>query len=77
MVFADGLGVAAAGVAIGGLAAWSLGRALQCLQYGVSVGEPVSWVIVLGVLGTTIFAAPWRPARDAVRTDPVASLRED
>lgn len=62
---------------IGTVAAWSLRRALQSLQYGVSTSDPVSWTIVLSVLGLTALAASWRPAREAVRADPLLLLRED
>ena len=77
VVLQDGLQVAVVGIALGTIAAWSLGRGLRSLQYGVSTSDPVSWAIVLGVLTMTILAASWRPARDAVRADPLALLRED
>ena len=77
VVLQDGLRVAMVGIALGSIAAWSVGRGLRSLQYGVSTSDPTSWAIVLGVLTTTILAASWRPARDAVRADPLALLRED
>jgi putative ABC transport system permease protein len=77
VVLQDGLRVAVVGIGLGAIAAWSLGRGLRSLQYGVSTSDPVSWAIVLGVLTMTILGASWRPARDAVRTDPLVLLRED
>lgn len=77
VVLRDGLRVALAGVAIGSVLAASLARVLASLQYGVTVSDPLSWVVVLCLLGLTTFAAAWRPAREAMRLDPVILLREE
>jgi predicted permease len=76
-VLREGLLVALLGLAIGVTAAAALGNALASLQYGVTVADPVSWAIVLGLLIGTVAAASWRPAREAMRLDPLVSLRED
>jgi hypothetical protein len=47
------------------------------LQYGVTVTDPLTWFSVLGLLGLTIAAACWRPARQAMRSDLVVLLREE
>jgi predicted permease len=77
VVFREGLTVALAGATIGVVAAWSLARALRSLQYGVAMTDPLTWSLVLGTLAITVLAASWRPAREAVRADPIALLRED
>jgi putative ABC transport system permease protein len=77
VVLREGLLLTAAGIAIGGLAAIALGRALASLQFGISASDPVSWLLVIASLTLTTFAAAWRPAREAVRTDPVVLLREE
>ena len=77
MVLRDGVVVAVSGVAIGSVAAWSLGRALVALQYGVTITDPLTWTLVLAVLGLTALVASWRPARQAMRADPVLLLREE
>jgi putative ABC transport system permease protein len=77
VVFRDGLVVALTGIAIGTAAAAAVARALASLQYGVTVGDPVSWAFVIVTLGVTTLAASWRPARDAMRLDPVQLLREE
>jgi putative ABC transport system permease protein len=77
IIVSDGLLVAATGVAIGGLGAWSVGRALASLQYGVTMNDPASWALVLAVLGFTTAVASWRPARQATRVDPVLLLRDE
>jgi predicted permease len=77
VVLRDGFVVAVSGVAIGSVAAWSLGRALVSLQYGVTIADPLTWTVVLAVLGFTTLLASWRPARQAMRSDPVLLLREE
>ena len=72
-----GLAVAVTGIALGGLAAAALARVLESMQYGVTVSDPLSWAIVLGLLAFTTLAAAWRPARAAARMDPVELLREE
>jgi predicted permease len=77
LVLHDGMVVALTGLAIGAAGAWSLARAMASLQYGVTLGDPVSWGVVLGLLGATTAAASWRPARQAMLVDPVLLLREE
>jgi ABC-type antimicrobial peptide transport system permease subunit len=77
LVLRDGLLVTLSGVAIGTLAAWPLGRGITSLQYGVSLGDPGSWAIILGVIGATTMGASWRPARAAARVDPVVLLKDE
>jgi predicted permease len=77
LVLRDGGLVALVGVALGTGAAWLLARGLASLQYGVAVSDPVSWALVLGVIAATTMAASWRPAREAMRVDPVLLLRDE
>jgi ABC-type antimicrobial peptide transport system permease subunit len=77
LVLRQGLVVAVLGIVIGSATAWLLARALTGLQYGVAITDPVTWCSVLSVLGLTTMAACWRPARQAMRNDLVALLRED
>jgi putative ABC transport system permease protein len=77
LVLGDGLAVVVAGLGLGALSAWALARGLTLLEYGVTMGDPLSWGLVLGVLGAAALAAAWRPARRAMRVDPVALLRTE
>jgi predicted permease len=77
LVMRDGLFVALAGVAIGSLAAWSLATAIASFQYGVSLNDPGTWLVVLGVITTTTLVASWRPARTATRVSPVSLLKDE
>ena len=77
LVMRDGLVVALTGVAIGIVAAWSLARAIASFQYGVSLNDPGTWFVVLGVITVTTIAASWRPARSATRVSPVLLLKDE
>ena len=67
----------AVGVIAGGLGGWLVGLGLASFQYGVSAWDPIVWIGVLGTIALTALAASWRPARLAMRTDPVKLLREE
>lgn len=77
LVIRDGLMVAFAGIALGSFGAWMLARDIGSLRYDVTVGDPVSWALVIGLLTATTLLAAWRPARAASRVDPVLLLRQE
>lgn len=77
MVLRQGLGVAAAGMAVGALAAWALGRFLAGLLYGVSATDPTTYGAVAALLTAVAAAAVWVPARRASRVDVVRALRAE
>jgi putative ABC transport system permease protein len=76
-VVRDGLTVVGAGVAAGLLGGWFVARSLAAFHYGVTAADPVTWIAVLGVIALTSLGASWRPARQAMRVDPVKLLREE
>jgi len=73
----DGLSAAAIGVGCGSVLAWGLARTRASLQDGVSASDSATWLVVLGVVSVTTIAAAWRPAAEAMRTDPIPLLREE
>jgi predicted permease len=77
LVWHDGLAVTLIGIGIGTVAGLSLARVLASLLFDVTMTDPLSWVIVVGVLALTIAAASWHPTRAAVRAAPVVLLREE
>jgi predicted permease len=77
VVFTDGLLVGGIGLALGALFARALATTIASLQYGVTVFDPLSWLMVIAALAVTIAVALWQPARTAARTDPALLLRED
>jgi ABC-type antimicrobial peptide transport system permease subunit len=75
MFLREGMGLAAAGIAAGALAAWGLTRFLQSLLYGVRANDPRVLAIVIGCLTLVTLAACLVPALRATRVDPATTLR--
>ena len=77
MVVGGGLKLALIGVAIGIAGALAFTRMLASLLYGLSPGDPATFLGATAVLfGVAIFAC-YVPARRAMRVDPVTSLRNE
>ena len=75
MVVAQGMGLAAVGVAIGMVAAFALSRLIETLLFGVTARDPVVFVAVPVVLTVVALLAVWLPALRATRIDPIDALR--
>jgi putative ABC transport system permease protein len=75
MVLRSGLGLIAAGVAIGLLASAGLTRLIASELWGVSATDPWTFAAVVTVLAASGFAACLLPARRAARVDPTHALR--
>jgi len=75
LVMCEGLGLVAAGCAVGGLAALVAGRALSSMLYGVGSADPIAYAVALGLLVSVAIAATIVPARRAARLDPTIALR--
>jgi ABC-type lipoprotein release transport system permease subunit len=41
------------------------------------MADPANWAIVIGAIVVAVAAASWRPARAAVRADPLLLLRDE
>jgi ABC-type antimicrobial peptide transport system permease subunit len=65
------------GCALGAAAAFSLTRLLSSQLFGVTERDPAAFVVALVVLLGTVIVAIWRPARRAMRVDPMGALRAD
>jgi len=76
-VLREGLLLAAAGAAIGTVAALAATRVLlrTDLLFGVKPRDPLTFALVPAVLLMAALAACWGPARRATRVDPVVALR--
>ena len=77
LVVAQGMSLAAVGLAIGVLAALAATRLMTRLLFGISATDPVTFVGIVVLLGAVAFVASWVPARRAVSTDPTMALRSD
>ena len=69
------LGIVGIGVGLAG--ALALSRALTALVYGISLRDPVTYIVVAGTLGFVALAACSIPAIRASRVDPMVALRSE
>ena len=77
MVVMEGLRMTAAGLAVGIVAAFALGRLLSSLLFGVSSTDAVTYVVVSVLLASIALLASVVPAYRAARVDPIKTLREE
>jgi putative ABC transport system permease protein len=77
IVIGHGMLVVGLGAAAGTALALVLTRLMSRLLYGVSAGDPVTFVTVTTLLSAVALAASAAPARRATRVDAVRALRSD
>jgi putative ABC transport system permease protein len=75
MVVADGMRLAAAGVAIGLGVSFALTWLMAGLLFGVSASDPLTLGAVTLLLITVALLACFIPARRATHVDPMVALR--
>jgi putative ABC transport system permease protein len=76
-VLGEGLGTAGAGVVLGTLGAYGVGRAMHGMWYQVGVMDPIAFASVAALLLASAAVACLIPARRAASVDPMVALRED
>jgi ABC-type antimicrobial peptide transport system permease subunit len=69
------LGLAALGLALGMVASRALTSTLESLLFGVTAGDPVTFVEIGALLIVVAALAGYFPARRASRIDPMVALR--
>jgi putative ABC transport system permease protein len=77
MITGRAMALAAAGVALGALGCVAVRPVLAALLFGIGAGDPVTIAAAVGVLLLVAAAAAFFPALRAMRTDPMAALREE
>ena len=77
LVVRRGLGLAAAGLVLGGLGAVALTRFMSTLLFGVTPTDPMTFTLVALVLAAAALAASYFPARAATTVDPIIALRAE
>ena len=77
MVIAQGMKLAAVGIAIGIAASFGLTRLLTTFLFGVKLWDPLVFTVVPAILGAVALFAIWLPARRATRIDPITALRTE
>jgi putative ABC transport system permease protein len=77
LVVRQGVGLSAAGIALGVLAALAVTRVLQSLLVGVGATDPLTFGAIAALFLVIAALACWIPARRAAHLDPIVALRED
>lgn len=74
-VVGQGMRLVAAGAAVGLLGAWGVTRLMESLLYGVAPRDPLTFLVVTGVLAAAALLACYVPAMRAAKVDPMVALR--
>jgi putative ABC transport system permease protein len=77
LVVVQGMKPTLAGIGIGLVAAFALGRVITSMIYGVSSRDLMTFILVTMLLVLVSFAASLIPALRATRVDPLAVLRDE
>jgi predicted permease len=75
MILREIIGMLAAGLGIGLIVAYGIGRVVESLLFGVKAGDPIVFVIAAGLLVAVALLAGWLPSRKAANVDPMVALR--
>jgi predicted permease len=76
LVVREGALLAGLGVVLGLAGALALTRLLRTMLFEVAPSDPVTFVVIVAIVGIAAFVASWVPARRAAGVDPVRALRE-
>lgn len=77
LILGYGLRLAAAGLALGAMIALGLATGLKAYLFGVTPGDPLTYVGMVGLLIAITLSACWIPVRRATRIEPLAALRNE
>ena len=75
MILREILGMLAAGLVIGLIAAYGIGRVIESQLFGVKASDPFVFFIAAGLLVAVALLAGWLPSRKAAGVDPMVALR--
>jgi putative ABC transport system permease protein len=77
LIIGSGLSLALVGVLVGIPAALGLTRLMSGLLADVGGADPLTYVVVVAIMGVAALLASYLPARRATRVDPLVALRTD
>jgi predicted permease len=75
MAVGEGMFVVAIGLLLGLAGTLTVTRVFQSMLFGVNAADPVTLVVVAGILAAVALLACYIPARRATRIDPLTALR--
>ena len=75
LVLGQGLKLTIIGVGFGLIVTLGVTQSLSSLLYGVTPGDPLTFIVVSVLLGIVALAACYIPARRAMKVDPMVALR--
>jgi ABC-type antimicrobial peptide transport system permease subunit len=75
MILGEGGALLAIGLVLGVAGSFFSARLIDGLLFGVAPGDPVTFVVVAGIMAVVGIAACWIPAVRAARIDPVIAMR--
>jgi ABC-type antimicrobial peptide transport system permease subunit len=73
----QGMVLAAIGAVVGLTGAFVAARLLATMLYGVSAGEPMTYLLAAGLSAVTTVLACLVPARRATTVEPLTALRSE
>jgi predicted permease len=77
MILREGLAMVAAGLALGLLLAFGIGKIVSSILFEVSSADPYAFTFAPAVLAFAALLATWIPARRATKISPMAALRTE
>ena len=77
LVLSHGLKLTIVGAALGLFGAFVATRAIASVLYGVSATDPLTFVLVSGLLVGVALVACYVPSRRATKVDPLVALRNE
>jgi ABC-type antimicrobial peptide transport system permease subunit len=77
MVVGEQLRVIALSMVLGLAISLGVARALDSVVFGISWADPLTFVVVTGMLAAVVAVASFVPAARASRISPATALRED
>jgi ABC-type antimicrobial peptide transport system permease subunit len=77
VIIRGGARLALAGIAIGSMGALALTKLISSLLFAVKPTDPLTFLGVAALLGSTAVLACYLPARRATQVDPIIALRHE